>query len=221
MNCGSGAFISLEGGDGTGKTTQATLLTSHLESLGLSVHRTREPGGTPLAERLRTLILSGALAGAGEAAETLIFAAARADHVQRVIAPALAAGTWVVSERFFDSTRVYQGLMGVADTLIDELEDEAAGSCRPDLTIVLDLDDALAAERIARRRGAETADRFEGQEQDYHRRVFGSYRRIALADPGRCVLVDASGDADTVAKRVRETVLERLAIHRVPAVVPR
>jgi thymidylate kinase len=207
-----GRFITFEGGEGTGKSTQARVLAEALAASGLRVDLTREPGGTPLAERLRGLILSGALKDAGPEAEAVAFAAARADHVNRRIAPAVEAGKWVVCDRFYDSTRVYQSIAGAAEETILALQDEATGGFAPDLTIVLDIDSATAAARARARRGAEAADRFEAEGEEFHRAVRERFLELALAEPSRCAVVDAGGTADEVGARVAETVASRLGM---------
>jgi len=158
-----GRFITLEGGEGAGKTAQATTLARRLESLGLKVITTREPGGSPHAEALREVLLSGAAARFGPAGEALLFSAARIDHIDATIAPALARGDWVVCDRFVDSTRAYQGAAGRLDAaFISRLERVVVGDARPDLTLILDLPAEQGLERAAQRRnGAGSADRFE------------------------------------------------------------
>ncbi|HEY0185284.1 MAG TPA: dTMP kinase [Rhodopila sp.] len=189
-----GRFITLEGGEGAGKTTQSALLGEALKARGVPVLRTREPGGSPGAELLRGILLSGSVDWAPRA-ETLLHFAARADHVARTIEPALQAGTWVVCDRFYDSTLAYQGYGQGADrgfiaSLITLL------GIAPDLTIVLDVDEAAATERM-RRRGGE-ADRYERLDAAFHARVRQGFREIAAADPKRCVLLDAAGDREAV-----------------------
>ncbi len=147
-----GRFITFEGGEGTGKSTQAAMLAQHLESLGIAVVRTREPGGSPGAEIIRHVLLSGAAKPLGAAAEAILFAAAREDHVSHVIEPALAAGKWVICDRFADSTRVYQGALGrVDERLIKSLERVSIGELSPDLTLVLDLPVEQGLQRRAQR----------------------------------------------------------------------
>src|SRR5271169_7098063 len=156
-----GKFITFEGGEGTGKSTQAAMLALRLEALGHSVQLTREPGGSPGAEIIRYVLLSGAAKPLGADVEAMLFAAARDDHVQCTIAPALEAGQWVVCDRFTDSTRVYQGILGKVDErLIKGLERVSIGDLAPDLTIVLDVPVELGLERVRLRRGAKTPDRF-------------------------------------------------------------
>jgi dTMP kinase len=208
-----GRFITLEGGEGAGKTTQARLLAEALVALGLAVLRTREPGGAPGAERLRDLLLGEALEWSAEA-ETLLHFAARAEHVEKTIRPALAAGLWVVCDRFADSTMAYQGYGQGADrATIATL----TGMLRivPDLTLVLDASDAVAvARQIAR--GAD-ADRYERLDALFHARVRQGFRDIAAAAPERCVAIAADGPATQVHESVMRTIRARLAL---PGVAP-
>jgi dTMP kinase len=189
-----GRFITLEGGEGAGKTTQSALLAEALVAQGIAAVRTREPGGSPGAELLRGMLLGGSIDWSPPA-ETLLHFAARAEHVARTIRPALDAGTWIVCDRFFDSTLAYQGYGQGADrgfiaSLIGLL------GIVPDLTIVLDVPEAVATERM-RRRGGDT-DRYERLDAAFHTRVRQGFRDIAAADPKRCVLLDASGAIQTV-----------------------
>lgn len=207
-----GRFITFEGGEGSGKSTQIRRLGAQLDAAGVPTLLTREPGGTPGAEALRHIVLSGMGKLIGPDLESLLFAAARDDHVHGVIAPALAAGTWVLCDRFADSTRVYQGILGEVDpVLLDALERVTIGSLRPDLTLVLDLPAEVGLERAAARRGTDTADRFEAEGLGFHRRLRDAYRQIAHDNPARCVLIDADADADTVAARIWTVVRQRLA----------
>jgi dTMP kinase len=183
-----GRFITLEGGEGAGKSTQARLLANALEALGVPVLRTREPGGAPGAEVLRDLLLSGRCAWSATA-ETLLHFAARAEHVGRTIRPALAVGTWVVCDRFADSTLAYQGYGQGADRrLIADLT-RTIGLV-PDVTFVLDVSVEVARARL-RGRGA-AADRYEREGTAFHARIAAGFRAIARAEPERCVLIDAN-----------------------------
>jgi len=212
-----GKFITFEGGEGTGKSTHAAMLAHRLESLGLGVLLTREPGGSPGAEAIRHVLLSGAAKPFGPDAEAMLFAAARDDHVNCSILPALAAGKWVVCDRFADSTRVYQGVLGKIDRrLIRALERVSIGALSPDLTFVLDVPAALGQERAARRRGTSNPDRFEAEENEFHENLRQAYLALAASEPDRCVIVDASGAKDDVAKRIWATVNSRLN----PAMAP-
>jgi dTMP kinase len=189
-----GHFITLEGGEGAGKTTQSALLAEALVARGIPVLRTREPGGSPGAELLRGILLGGSTDWSPPA-ETLLHFAARAEHVAKAIRPAMQAGTWVICDRFFDSTLAYQGYGQGADrgfivALIGLL------GIVPDRTVVLDVPESVAAERM-RQRGGDT-DRYERLDGAFHARVRQGFREIAAADPKRCVLLDASGDIQSV-----------------------
>lgn len=197
-----GRFITIEGIDGAGKSTQSARLLELLEGSGKDVVRTREPGGTPLAERIRAMLLSDEM---GPDAETLLFFAARADHVARVIRPALEAGRWVLSDRFTDATYAYQaGGKGMDGERIEALETWTLGGFAPDLTILFDVDPAVAAARLAAR--AVEKDRFERMGADFFTRVREAYLARAAAQPGRFLIVDAAGGPEDVAARIREAV---------------
>jgi dTMP kinase len=216
-----GRFITLEGGEGTGKSTQARLLAQRLEGLGHSVLVTREPGGSPGAEIIRHVLLAGAAQPLGPDAEAMLFAAARDDHVQSTIAPALTAGRWVISDRFADSTRVYQGVLGQVDQrMVRALERIAVGTMRPDLTLVLDLAPEAGLARAARRRGGGAVDRFEHEKLQFHVRLRDAYRELAATEPDRCVLVDASGSPEGVAVVIWKACSERLGLTGAAAAVP-
>ncbi len=208
-----GRFITFEGGEGTGKSTQVRLLADRLRAAGVYTVVTREPGGSAGAEIIRHLVLSGVGKALGADGEALLFAAARDDHVRRVIAPALAAGAWVLCDRFFDSTRVYQGKLGAADIkLIKAMERVTIGSLQPDLTIVLDVPAEVGLARAAARRGLATADRFEAEDLSFHRKLRDAFRQITVEDPLRCVLVAADADIAVVADRVWAAVTEKLTV---------
>jgi len=203
-----GRFITLEGGEGVGKTTQAALLADALAAQRVTVLRTREPGGAPGAELLRGILLGGTVEWSAPA-EALLHFAARAEHVEKTIRPALRAGTWVVCDRFFDSTMAYQGYGQGADrSVIAELS-RLCGIV-PDLTIVLDVPEAVALLRMRQR--ARAADRYERLDAEFHARVRQGFRAIAAADPARCVLLDASGDVRTVHTAVVAAAQARLGI---------
>jgi len=214
-----GKFITFEGGEGTGKSTQAAMLALRLESLGLAVQLTREPGGSSGAEIIRHVLLTGAAKPLGADVEAMLFAAARDDHVQCTILPALRSGKWVVCDRFADSTRVYQGILGHVDQrLINVLERVSVGSLTPDLTVVLDLPVQLGLERAKLRRGNVQADRFEGEGAEFHEKLREAYLAIAASEPDRCVVIDASASKEAVAKSVWYAVQSRLdpsAVRRV------
>ncbi|QIP00549.1 MULTISPECIES: dTMP kinase [Bradyrhizobium] len=208
---GRGRFITFEGGEGTGKSTQIKKLADRLKAAKLRIRVTREPGGSPGAEIMRHLVLSGMGRLLGPEAETLLFAAARDDHVRTVILPALNQGTWVLCDRFADSTRAYQGSLGqVPESLINAMQRVTIGDLKPDLTIILDLPVEIGLQRAAARRGSATPDRFEGEKLGFHQGLREAYRKIAADDPARCVLIDANSDPDTVAGRVWTVLRDRL-----------
>lgn len=210
-NSERGRFITFEGGEGSGKSTQIRLLAERLDAEKLRVVVTREPGGSPGAEIIRHLVLSGMGKLLGPEAETMLFAAARDDHVQTVISPALAQGMWVLCDRFADSTRAYQGKVGQVDTrLLDGLERVTIGDLKPDLTIILDLPVETGIKRAAARRGADAPDRFESEQVDFHQKLREAYREIALNEPQRCMLIDAAGTPEEVAEKVWAAVQGRL-----------
>ena len=209
-----GRFITFEGGEGAGKSVQTRRLARRLEGLGLKVALTREPGGSPLAEALRQVILSGDAARLGAEGEALLFSAARIDHIDATIAPALERGEWVVSDRFADSTRAYQGAAGRLDeSFIFRLEDIVVGSTRPDLTLILDVPPKLGLARAANRRGAQGADRFEGEGLPFHRALRTAFLEIAAQEPDRCAVIDADGTEAKVAEAIWSVVSDRLAAY--------
>ncbi|MFG1462845.1 dTMP kinase [Xanthobacter sp. DSM 24535] len=213
MTAARGRFITLEGGEGTGKSTQARLLAAALEKRGIAVRITREPGGSPLAEQVREVLLSGAAQPLGPQGEAALFAAARADHVRGVIQPALDAGTWVICDRFTDSTRVYQGAVGKADPrLLRALDRVSVGTTVPDLTLVLDVPPQIGLARAAARGKGAAADRFEREGADYHAAVRDAFLALARAEPERCVIIDAQGDVERVAALVLDAVSARLKL---------
>jgi len=211
-----GRFITFEGGEGTGKSTHSTLLADRLKSVGTSVVLTREPGGSPGAEVIRHVLLSGVAKPLGIEAEALLFAAARGDHVRNTIEPALAQGVWVVCDRFLDSTRVYQGSLGHLDPVfIRALERVTIGDLKPDLTFVLDVPAEIGLARASKRRGERVADRFEAESRAFHEALREAYREIVAAEPARCVAIDATEPKAAVAERIWKTVSERLDSTRV------
>lgn len=209
----TGKFITFEGGDGAGKTTQIRRLASALAATGRKVVTTREPGGTPAAEAVRRLVLSGLAKPMGSEGEAILFAAARADHLDNIIRPALTRGEWVLCDRFADSTRVYQGAGGGADErLLRALERVAVGETRPDLTIVLDVPAGVGRERARERQGegAGAADRFEGEELWLQEKRRQAFLDIATSEPDRCVVIDATQSEDEVAYAVWKAASSRL-----------
>jgi len=206
-----GRFITFEGGEGSGKSTQVAALVKRLGTLGVGVVATREPGGSPGAEAIRHVLLSGAAKPLGAYAEAILFAAARDDHVSQTIRPALDQGKWVVSDRFADSTRVYQGVLSNVDArLIARLEKLTVGDARPDLTIVLDVPAEMGLARAARRRGNGAGDRFEAEALDFHTKLREAYRDLAAREPERFAVIDATVPPDTVADAVWAVVNARL-----------
>ena len=203
-----GKFISLEGGEGVGKSTQVKALATALRSRGLDVIETREPGGSEGAEKIRELLLGGAEDRWGAQAEALLFAAARADHVQKTIAPALEAGRWVLSDRFVDSSLAYQGGAGALGIeAVREVNAFGIGDCFPDRTLILIDEDG--AER-ARARDTDGSDRIGGRGVDYHHRVELAFRLIAAEESERVRLIDASGDPEQVTARLLDAIQDLL-----------
>ena len=206
-----GKFITFEGGEGTGKSTQAGMLAQRLETYGLAVQLTREPGGSPGAEIIRHVLLTGAAKPLGADVEAMLFAAARDDHVQCTILPALRSGKWVVCDRFADSTRVYQGILGQVDQkLINVLERVSVGELSPDLTVILDLPVQVGLERAKQRRGSARVDRFEGEGVEFHQKLRDAYLDIAAHEPDRCVVIDTTASKDIVADAIWQAVESRL-----------
>jgi dTMP kinase len=200
----------LEGGEGAGKSTQAARLYEALREAGITVRLTREPGGSPGAEAIRTLLLEGAGERWDPVSEACLFAAARRDHVRQLIAPALASGTWVVCDRFVDSTLAYQGYgHRLPLPTIAALNRFAVGDTWPDLTLILDLPVEIGLARAAAR-GA--ADRIERRDRGFHQRLRDGFHAIAAAEPQRVALIDAAADPDTVQRAVLETVAQRLGV---------
>jgi len=204
-----GRFISLEGGEGVGKSTQVKALAAALRARGLDVIETREPGGSEGAEKIRELLLGGAEERWGAQAEALLFAAARADHVQKTIRPALEAGRWVLSDRFVDSSLAYQGGAGALGIeAVREINAFGIDDCFPDRTLILIDEDG--AER-ARARDTDGSDRIGGRGADYHYRVELAFRLIAAEESERVRRIDASGDPEQVTERLLEAIQDLLA----------
>jgi dTMP kinase len=207
-----GSFITLEGGEGVGKSTQVRHLLRNLREAGIEAIGTREPGGSPGAEILRKVLLLGGAAGLGPAAEAILFAAARVDHIDKKIEPALTAGIFVVCDRFADSTRAYQGTRGQLDPrFLSALERVTLGDVRPSLTLILDLPPAEGLARAAARRGAgQSPDRFEREDLEFHENLRAAFLAIAAAEPVRCAVIDAARPEEDVASEIFEVVLNRL-----------
>jgi dTMP kinase len=205
-----GRFITVEGGEGAGKSTQVALLVGALERAGIGARATREPGGSPGADAIRKLLLEGEGERWDASSEALLFAAARHDHLIRLIAPALAEGVWVVCDRFADSTLAYQGYgRGLPLTDLEALNRFALGDFAPDLTVILDLPVETGLARAAAR---SAADRFERLDRDFHQRLRDGYRRIAADEPARCLLIDASPNPRAVHRSILRAVAERLKV---------
>jgi dTMP kinase len=210
---GRGRFITFEGGEGSGKSTHIKRLAERLEAAKLRAIITREPGGSPGAEIIRHLVLSGMGKLLGPEAETLLFAAARDDHVRTVILPALNQGTWVLCDRFFDSTRAYQGRVGhVAPALLDALQRVTIGDLKPDLTFILDVPVEVGLKRAAARRGSGAPDRFESEDINFHQALREAYCEIAASDPRRCVLIDATAEVNVVAGQIWSALRDRFFV---------
>ncbi|WP_102958422.1 dTMP kinase [Mangrovicella endophytica] len=210
-----GYFITFEGGEGSGKSTQVERLRAALASEGHDVLATREPGGSPGADALRHIILSGAVEALGPDLEAILFAAARSDHVTTAIAPALEDGAIVVCDRFIDSTRVYQGLdPAIDDDLLAALERAALSGTYPDLTIILDIDAETGLARAAARRGTAGADRYERQDVSVHEARRQAFLTIAAKESERCVVVDARRAPEEIANEVAMIVEDRLQAAR-------
>lgn len=207
-------FITFEGGEGVGKSTQVKRLLVRLNRGNIEAVRTREPGGTPKAEAIRAFILQGRSEAWGPGAEAVLFASARLDHVNQLIAPSLDSGKWVISDRFHDSTRAYQGLTGgVDERLIRALEELALNGHQPDLTFVLDMDPGVAFARVNERpleaALAETGDRFEKETLDWHQRLRAAFLDIARLNPQRCVVLPANQSEDALEQEVWDTLVRR------------
>lgn len=194
----SGRFISLEGGEGTGKSTQAVALAEMLEKNGYVVRLTREPGGTPGAEIIRELLLTGGEDKWDVRTEAMLFAAARAEHCAKLIRPALARGEWVICDRFIDSSRAYQSVNGeLSDAEIMELHQVGSNYLMPDRTFILDLPEAVASKRAAARDRGDS-DRIGSRDSDYHQAVMVNFRQFAADEPNRIRLVDASQSVESI-----------------------
>ena len=203
-----GRFITLEGGEGAGKSTQVRRLAAALAGRGLEVMTTREPGGSPGAEEIRGLLVTGGAGRWSPVTETLLHFAARRDHLERTVWPALERGAWVISDRFADSTLAYQGYgLGFNRDIIIRLYANVIGKFYPDLTLVLDLP---AEAGLARAKARSAADRYEEMDLEFHRRLRDGFLDIAAHDPRRCAVIDAAGSEDAVAAEILEAVGRRL-----------
>jgi dTMP kinase len=206
-----GAFVTLEGGEGAGKSVQARRLADALSARGHKVTLTREPGGTPSAEAIRALLVTGEPGRWTPEAEALLFSAARVEHLARLIRPRRAAGEIVICDRFADSTRAYQGAGGaVPDAFIQTVNRLVIGADMPDLTLILDLDVAIGLQRAQARGGNET--RFEQKDRAFHERLRAAYHRIAAEEPERCVLIDAARSEDEVQAAIWAVAQKRLSL---------
>jgi dTMP kinase len=211
-----GVFITFEGGEGAGKSTQVRALSERLRGAGKTVTQTREPGGSPFADSIRDLLLAPAPQPRTPLAEAFLFQGARADHLALTIRPALAAGHFVVCDRFSDSTRAYQGVAGgVPAEQVRLLEQIAVGADRPDLTILIDLEPGIGLARAtARRAPSAVHDAFEGRSLDFHRRLREGFLEIAKSEPHRCVVVDGARARDELAERIWQVVAQRFLAER-------
>jgi dTMP kinase len=206
-----GRFITLEGGEGAGKSTQLERLKVWLEARGRKVVATREPGGSPGAEMIRTLLVEGRAERWDGTSEALLHFAARHEHLRSTVWPALEHGEWVLSDRFADSTVAYQGYgYGLDGAVLEGLYHIAVGNFRPDLTLILDLPIEQGLERANRRRGSET--RYESLPREFHARVRKGFLEIAALHPERCVVIDATGEIDATAAAIAHAVSERLGV---------
>jgi dTMP kinase len=204
-----GCFITFEGGEGAGKSTQIRRLAERLRADARDVVLTREPGGSPGAESIRELLLNGAVDRWSPLTEALLMNAARRDHIERVIAPALARGAVVLCDRFADSTRAYQGAGGAVDpNVIARLEAAVVGEMRPDLTLIFDLPVAEGLRRALSRNGGE--ERFEAKGEAFHERLRAAYLAIARSEPDRCVVIDAAASLDAVEAAIAVAIAPRL-----------
>ncbi|MGE8131969.1 dTMP kinase [Novosphingobium subterraneum] len=202
MSAVPGRFIALEGGEGVGKSTQGRMLAEALRARGLEVVTTREPGGTAGAEAIRTMLLTTEGEGWGARAEALLFAAARADHVEKLIRPAIARGAWVICDRFVDSSRAYQGGGGgLSDTDVLDLHRIGSEGLLPDLTVLLTVRPEVSAQRLAMRDGG-AGDRIESRGAPYHARVADAFRAFVAQDAGRFAVIDAEGSPADVHARI-------------------
>ncbi|MEP3476155.1 MAG: dTMP kinase [Hyphomicrobiales bacterium] len=213
-----GHFISFEGGEGAGKSTQVRLLSEHLAALGYKTLLTREPGGSPLGEKIRRFLLEGKVKDYGAVAESLLFYTARLDHLEKLILPNLEQGAWVLCDRFADSSRAYQGAAsGVDDGVFDALDRIVVGENQPELTIIIDLPVDIAMKRVAARQQQDglEVDRFESEDIQFHERLRAGFLKIAAANAKRCIIIDGNQSREKVAELVWQTVAERFGLEDV------
>ena len=207
----TGKFITFEGGEGAGKSTQVRRLAALLQRAGIDHLTTREPGGAPSAEDIRRLLVDGEPGRWQPMTEALLHYAALREHLDATILPALAAGRWVICDRFADSTMAYQGYgHGLGREAILQIHRIVAADARPDLTLILDIDVEKGLARARSRAGGE--DRYERMDRAFHERLRDGFREIAQREPGRCRIIDADGDPDTVAERIKSAVAECLRV---------
>lgn len=206
-----GKLLTLEGGEGAGKSTQARLLAEWLGQKGISVALTREPGGTPSAEDIRNLLVTGAVGRWDSLTETLLHYAARREHMARFVLPALDAGQWIICDRFIDSTTAYQGYgQGIDLGIIAALRKTVLGAFTPDLTLILDVSPETRRARTAARPGNE--DRYERMNEAFHDRVRAGFHAIAAAEPERCAVIAADQEIEAVSAAIKAVIAEKLAI---------
>lgn len=206
-----GRFITLEGGEGAGKSTQIARLAKALRATGIEIRTTREPGGSQAAEDIRKLLVEGEPGRWQPMTEALLHFAARAEHLHSVVLPSIAAGTWVVCDRFADSTMAYQGYgHGLGRKTITALYRNVVGDFAPDLTLILDVPVDVGLQRAASRQGGE--DRYERMDRSFHERLRRGFRDIAKREPKRCKLIDAAGDIGSVWGQIRDCVSRRFRL---------
>jgi len=206
-----GRFITFEGGEGAGKSTQVALIAERLRGMGRKTLTTREPGGAPGAEDIRTLLVNGDIDRWTPISEALLNYAARAEHMDKTIGPALDRGTWVVCDRFYDSTTAYQGYgHGMDLAALDQIKQAVLGDFTPDLTIVLDLPLEMGLERTLTRGSGE--DRYERMGRDFHERLRQGFKAIAAREPDRCVVIDATASIENIADSVWQAARQRLQL---------
>jgi len=206
-----GYFITFEGGEGSGKSTQLKLLSTYFEKSGLPFIATREPGGSENAEKIRSLLVSGAVDSWNPVTETLLFTAARSDHLNRIVKPAITEGKIVICDRFFDSTLVYQGIgKGIGEIYIKSLHNMVFGNFMPDLTVILDIAPEIGLKRADARRGNE--NRFEQLDIKFHQNIREGFLQIAQNEMERCVVLDATKDTETLHKQIVGIIKEKCGV---------